>query len=156
MGGLADLLMNMREARGELLAQKDTGKAEQKNNEEEKERICAEIVVTVNSRHRTIDYDPGDDENDEGNLNQQSLKRCRFGEYIGGIHSRIDLFKDNMKEGDLPHVDLAKKRLEFHSKRYQSDYQDRIRECKELRKQREDDRHERRKQCADERRERRE
>lgn len=64
-------------------------------------------------------------------------------------------FGEHMKESDLARIDLEKKCLDFEREPYESDYQDRICEREERRKESKDDRRQRREKRDDERRERR-
>lgn len=157
MGELADLLMSMREARDDMLAQKDATKEEERKRETEKEIIGEHLMAAATSRRNSVAVDKDNEDNDDLDVlsNESSRKKRKLGRMENGLRNEMDAFGEHMKEADLARVELEQRRLDFERERHQHEREDRVTDREERKLEREAERKERREEREEERRERR-
>ena len=107
VGEMDELLMEMRQARDDILAQKACEKTAQRKREDEKDQIGKELVASASKHNKEGSQSALDDEE-----MRSAGKNARKGLRVA---SSMDMaaFSLNLHDADLTGVELDRERLQF-------------------------------------------
>lgn len=108
MGELADLLMTMREARDDYVAEKTAAKDAERRRDADKERVGMDLMERAMRRPRLEDDEGSEKDPDE--MPSSKKRRVSMG---ARERSELDNFGTHLKEGELARVGLEEARLDF-------------------------------------------
>ena len=123
VGEMDELLMEMRQARDDVLAQKACEKTAQQERDDEKDSIGRELVASASKRKKEELQSASDDEEMGSGRKKVKTKGLR-------VDSSMDMaaFSLNLRDADLARVELDRERLQFERERSEADRSERERE----------------------------